>query len=476
MSTPAPIPFTDGLASGVEELAGASPAVINVIHDAGDTVRTRPGLSAWSSFPAVIPDASPVTGIWIFGAYVVYSTQDRKLWAITAPGLVIPLSDATLATHLDGTGRPQAVVTRTRIVIVGGGLPQKWEGVGLSARLGGNPPAGIGIAALTQRLVIADALNTGLLYWSDVGELGGGHEIWNSGDSGSIEAAASPDPILALGSTVNELYALGSKTLQVFIPDPNDVFVPGTTIEVGTLAGGSLVKWDAQLAFMDDRRRLVSSNGRSFQDISGAPLAQTLWRFGTVSDCWTFRARFDAVDLIGFVFPTEGRTCVYNASVQKWAEWRSLDDNGRWKPWVGQCHCYWAEQGIHLVGLADGSIALLDPMVFTEAGTTLKGVIRTGFGDHDTGNRKICERVQFTMRRGATTATTAPVAELRWRDDLGAFGQPLRVSLGLPGDLETQVAKWTLGVYNTRQWEITVSDNAQFVLTGVEELFTPLEA
>lgn len=475
MSTAAPIPFTDGQASGIEELAGASPAVINVIHDAGDSMRTRPGLSAWASFPAVIPDASPVIGIWIFGAYVVYCTADRKLWALVSPGLVIALSDATAATKLDGTGRPCAVVTRTRIVIIGGGVPQKWEGVGLSARLGGSPPSGVGIAALAQRLVIADSNNTGLIFWSDPGELGGGHEVW-SGDMASAEAEGSPDPIVAMGSTVNELYTLGTQTLQVFIPDPDAVFVPGTTIEIGSLSPGSLIKQDGAFCFMDDKRRIVNTDGRTFTDLGGVAMAQTLWRFSTVSDCWSFRARFDAVDLVGFVFPTEGRACVYNSAVQKWAEWRSIDSAGRWQPWAGQCHCVWPAQGIHLIGMADGSIMLLDPTVFTEAGQALKALVRTGFGDRGSGNRKVCERLQLSMRRGETAVTTAPQASVRWRDDLGAFGRAVPISLGAAGDTDAQVQKWTLGVYNARQWELSMSDPSQFVLTSAEELYTVLEA
>lgn len=465
------IPFHEGQASGIDELGGATPAVINVTHDAA-TLRTRPGLSVWDMFPSVVPNASPVVGAWAYGSYLVYVTEDRKLWALIAAGLVVPLSDSTLATKLDGTLRPQAVVTATRIVIIGGGVPQKWEGVGLSARLGGTPPAGVGITALTQRLVIATA--EGLLYWSQPGELGGGHEDWR-GDMESAEAEAKPDGLLSLASSTGEFLAVGSETAQIFFPDPQAVFVPGTTVEVGTCAASSLIKWDAQYVFLDDRRRVVSTDGRSIKDLSGPGMAKTFWRFATVADCWAFRARFDGVDLLGFVFPAEGRACVYNATVEKWAEWRSIDPEGRWQPWIGRCHCYWPGRALHLVGLADGSIAVLDPDAFTEHGQMLKAMMRTGFGDRSTGNKKVCERVQLTMRR-PSAAPVAPVAELRWRDDLGAFGQPLRFSMGAPGDYESQVQKWTLGVYGVRQWELMVSAPTEFVLTNAEEIFTPLEA
>lgn len=469
----ASIPFNEGQASGVDELVGATASVINGIHDPGDAVRTRPGLSTWDMFPEVIPNASPVIGAWVFGDYLVYCTEDRKLWALIAVGLVVALSDATAATQLAGTLRPQAVVTATRLVIIGGGEPQKWEGVGLSARLGGSPPAGVGIVAITQRLVIATV--EGLLFWSQPGELGGGHEDWR-GDMESAEAEAKPDGLLALGSTTGEILAFGPETTQVFVPDTEGVFIPGPTAEVGTLSGPSVIKWESKYVFLDDRRRIVSTDGRAINDVSGPGMAKTLWRFDTVDDCWAFRARFDGADLLAFVFPTEGRALVYNAIVQKWAEWRSIDSDGRWQPWIGRSHCYWPARALHLIGLESGKIEVLDPDAFTEDGQMLKAVLRTGFGDRQTANRKISERVTLTLRRGTTSATTAPVAELRWRDDLGAFGQPIRFSLGLPGDYESQVRKWTLGVYSVRQWELTVSDPVEFVLAGAEEIFTPLEA
>jgi hypothetical protein len=81
------------------------------------------------------------------------------------------------------------------------------------------------------------------------------------------------------------------------------------------------------------------------------------------------------------------------------------------------------------------------------------------------------------MRRGsAASATTAPVCTLRYRDNLGSFSQPLTFSLGVDGDVEAIVQKWTLGVYNTRQWELSMTDPNEFVLAGAEETFTPLEA
>ncbi|MES2155981.1 MAG: hypothetical protein V4510_12680, partial [bacterium] len=103
----ASISFSSGEAPGLEELGGAPPLVVNALPDATGTIRTRPGVSTWADFPAVVPDASPVIGMYPWGAnYLVYVTADRKLWAIGTQGSAVALSDATAATQLPGSGRP----------------------------------------------------------------------------------------------------------------------------------------------------------------------------------------------------------------------------------------------------------------------------------------------------------------------------------------------------------------------------------
>src|SRR5512144_891774 len=111
--------FRLGQSYGVEELAGAPSLAANVVFDAGKAVRRRPAIVAWDDFPTPAT-ASAVTHISIFGNYVVYTTEDRKLHAWLAPGLVQELSDATATTKLDGDQRTTSTSTATRWIVAGG--------------------------------------------------------------------------------------------------------------------------------------------------------------------------------------------------------------------------------------------------------------------------------------------------------------------------------------------------------------------
>jgi hypothetical protein len=132
---------------------------------------------------------------------------------------------------------------------------------------------------------------------------------------------------------------------------------------------------------------------------------------------------------------------------------------------VGQSYAYWAEKDLHLVGLSDGTIALLSLDATTELGETPVGVSQTGFDNAGTLVRKLCQRLQVQMKRGETLqgAATVPVVELAYRDDMGSFRPALQLSLGA-GDYQPTVEKWGLGMYKQRQWRLTYSGTAEFML------------
>jgi len=100
-----PLEFGLAQASGIEEMTGAPSLAANVLFDAGKAVRRRPAVVAWEDFPEPAT-SSAVTHISTFGNYIVYVTDDRKLHAWLAPGLVQELSSAAAATKLDGEKRP----------------------------------------------------------------------------------------------------------------------------------------------------------------------------------------------------------------------------------------------------------------------------------------------------------------------------------------------------------------------------------
>jgi hypothetical protein len=456
--------------SSLEELSGGAPIFLNMLSDAGNAVRMRPGLRPWADFDATpTSQASPIIGMFNWRTFLVFVCEDRTIWAWYGQGDVRPLSDSTdVTTLLDGSLRPVFAYDYQRVVITGGGAPQKWEGAGLSARLGGSPPVSTHIAYADQRLVVNLYDNTGVIQWSPPGV--GNHETWTTagvGSGGFAEAEAAPDPVLALAVNSNEVFVFGTQTVQVFTPDDLNGFVVATTLAIGNGARFSVIDTDSTYTWLDERHRFVQSSGRDFKVISSPGMAKAVAALATVTDCWSFRARIGSFDLLAWVFPTAGRLLVFDQVSQKWGEWKSWTGS-EYSGWIGNSYYFWADRNVHLVGLADGTIAEMTFDAYKDMTLNIKAISRTGFVDAGTGARKLCQRLQLQMKRGpANDNGVTPTAEVRYRNDLGAFGLPVEYPLG--DDYEPTINKYGLGMYRQRQYELAYENNNEFVLTGARE-------
>lgn len=462
------IPFGATQESGNEQLAGASPLAVNVLIDGKGAIRRRPGLATWDGFPTTIPEAESVDGIATFDDEVYWVNSSRRIYK-TDPttATATNLSTGGPTSFLAGTGRPVFAETQFRLVIAGGSAAEKVDsGATAAERLGGSPPNSTQIVALASRLVSDDLTSSstvGHMRFTRVGD--SGNETWDALDF--VTAEARPDPIVALRENSNELFVLGESTVQVFSPDPTTVLAPGRTVNRGCIAAASVVVFDEQLAWLDEFRRFVVSDGRSVNVISD-PIASTLKEIETVTDCWGFHARVDAYDVLVWVFPSDGRSFCWQIG-GGWSQWQGW--NGGHTVFPAKSHCFWSDQDVDLVGLSTGQIAKLDPDATTDLGDTIKAEIVTGFLSHGTDAHKSCDAARFTFKRGEAT-TTAPQVLLSWRDDTGAYCNPIRMDLGTTGDTIFTVEKRSLGTYRRRQWKLEFTDAADFVLAGAEEVFT----
>jgi hypothetical protein len=461
-----PIYFGPDQRSGDQQLAGAPPLAINVVVDGAGAVRRRPGISSWSGFPGQA-EIAPVIGMGAFEGALYFVTQTRRIYKIAAD-VGTSLSAGAL-TFLAGTERPVFAVTPFRMAIAGGGVPEKIELPGFADRLGGSPPPSRFIAALAQRLVSDDQTgsdSTGRVRFTYVGNAG--NEDWDPLNFTSAEAR--PDAIVAVRENANELFAFGETSLQVFSPDPTVIFAPGRALNRGCAAGHSVIAIDEQFAWLTNRREFVMSDGRSVQVISDQ-ISATLDSVPLVSDCYGFRWSADQFDVACWQMPTDGRT--FAAQIGGgWAQWHG------WTPGQGHTlfpitsHFYWEEQNLHLVGMADGTIAQLDSTTGTDLGATIKAEVVTGFLNRETDAWKSCDAVRLTFKRGQASGPTEPQVLLSWRDGQGAFSSPLRLGLGVAGDQMFTIERRSLGMYRARQWKLEFTDAVDFVLARVEETFS----
>lgn len=480
MSTEQPIPLFNGLASGLEELAGAQPQLVNFLIDAMGTARVRPGIEAWTDFPAA-PTTSPVIGIFPWRSYIIYATADRQLWAWIGPGAVVALSNpADTTTMLDGSLRPIWTYDATRVTVVAGGAPQQWQGIGLSSRLapGALMPDGSALAFThitynSQRFIGNNYNLSGIWQWSDPGP--GGHTSWPIVGNYWAEAEAAPDPAIALYANTNEVFVFGTQTCQTYTPDSVTVYAAGASVQVGCAAPYSVIDTDGTFAWLDDRHRFVQSDGRSFQPISTPLIANDIMQPGfVVDDCWGSRIHIGTWDLLVWIFPTMARGFAYDRTTKKWVgEFRSTNaTTGEWVGWQPNCYAYWPDQNMHLVGMPNGTIASLSFDATTDLGAPLVAVAETGFQNRGTFTRKLCQRARLQFRRGGTAQPgPAPVVELKYRDDLGAFKPVIQWSAGVAGDYQPVVERYNAGMYRQRQWQLSWTGGGPFVMTGATESF-----
>jgi hypothetical protein len=414
---------------------------------------------------------SPIIGMYQWRGFLVLVTADRKLWALAegAPTTAIALSDATAATQLAGTLRPVfAEDGLPRLIIAGGGAPLQWTGVGLCSVLvtSGTTPAATHVAYLGQRILANDLSNPTQWYWSNVGD--GAHQTWNAQDFDTADA--SPDNIVGVYSTIREAYVFGERSLQVYTTssDPLLPFDNAIVQAIGCSAPYSPVNADGSWMFLDDRRRIIVSDGRQFEDLS-ADLASVLRNMTTVNDCWSFREDIEHDTFYVFKFPTEGREFYYDTDKKAWLERDYYAATGPvLLPY--QAHAYWPAFAQHYLGSSTtGAVYRWDPDTHTDLGQPLVMDRVTGWLDHGTNARKRSVRVRAVLRRGTGTPTTEEVFEVRVADDGGSWGDWEQVPLGVSGD-NTQVADAFLGgVFRRRRYQFRYSGTVGTALLSVED-------
>lgn len=492
----APIAFVNQQSTGQEVLAGAPGVAQNVMVDQAGCIRRRPGITAALGLTSAVVDSSGISGLYCTVGGVVYAVGNtpphRQLYLVGA--IATPLaspadSDAALA----GSGRPTFAETQLLLAIAGGDNMHKIVLAGsVAGRLGGSPPFASHVAASSSRLLgnIASTsatvdLDKSVVRFSGIANGNtsyAGMEIWTEGlvpgAAGHFSSEANPDPVVAVYENTNEVFCFGTRSLQIFSPDPfvSDTGIPAgwspsVTRELGCSAPYSIIKVNQQFAWLDDLGRIVISDGRSESVISD-PIKRTLDQITTVTDCFGYRVTTGPLDAMVWTFPTDGRTFAFQKG-SGWAEWSGWSA-GNWAPLSVTAAAL--QIGTHdtLVGTSSGRIGRYSLDAQDDLGSPINLRVDSGFINRGTDQRKHCRQVYVALRRGATAASATSKALLSYRDNPGPFCPPLEIELGRLGDTEIIIQLTSLGVYRRRQWRFEYSGPEDLALVGMDEEFDVL--
>ena len=474
----AAVDFTGSLNTSADELGGSIPVSSNVLIDASGVITRRPGVSAWDAFPQSMIDGVPVIGMTVYRGNLVWVTEDRRIRSVNPQGMSLELSDATAATKLDGGLKPSFVSGRNMLVIAGGAQMQEWRGVGLSYRMptltpGQPPPPASHVSGIAQRLVVSAPSDSGQIWWSAPLEA---YEDWDFtfGAAGFIQAAAKPDPIVAMFDNTNEVLCFGADTIQVFDPSATTidsageqvVFTPTRTMNLGLIGRDAIVQVDDMFMMVDSNRRIVLTDARSYED-KGNEIVKTIREMAKANDAWGFRMRFGKHDCVVFMFPSSGKGYIYEIKAGRWSTWTAFDKTGPTNVKVTAA-CYWPDLGKVMVGLADGSICYLADSSGGDLGDDIKAEIVSGFTDRGSSQQKWCKSLMLTFRREPGTVQDGFV-RIYSRDNLGAFHFRNQINLG--EKLQNTVIFRSLGTYRQRQWKIEYTGKNPFSLVSAQEDF-----
>jgi len=420
-----------------------------------------------------------VIGITEFKGAVVYVTKDRRLWAISAPGLISPLSNGTATTKLDGNQPPVFAATKSTLLVAGGGLMQSWTGSGLSSRVSNGPRASH-VVANAQRAVANAFDASGQFSWTEPS--GTDHTSSTAWDALNFaEAEARPDAVYAIHENSDEVFLFGARTVQIFAPDANVGYAPQYTLNQGCVRYSiiNLLEKRAFAWLTEDREFVISSVRDDPTPISRPDITRTIKNLPHVDDCTGFYWKVDNYRLLVWRFPSAGVAFAYDIDAKRWFRLLGYDTTlGDYAAYPIVSSFFWPEQNVFLVGLSTGEIAKLDMDAVSVAGQPIIGRARLGFQGRGTEGPKQTLTLRVPLKRGLGSlgATNPPFIELRWADRPGAWSKPLQLSLGAAEQNRPELVKRIVSrPYVRRQWELTIGAGVGALVGPFEETFELLE-
>ena len=301
-------------------------------------------------------------------------------------------------------------------------------------------------------------------------------------DNVNYAAELTPDSINALFIQAERLNIVGQQHIENWwytgasSGDPFSLVGDGI-IDTGSINEYSIGKLGNLVCFLNNSRDVVLLDNYTPTVISGA-YAKFIHNLDIVSD-----VEADIINSIGgrkflILRFTSSQICLaYDFQSQVWTELKWFNSTtGQLENWRGRCYAYCINWGFHLVGDATtGKIYKMSTNYYDNAGEAMQTMIITGNYNHDTLQNKRSNSLTFYVRRGdgkTNNTDLEPKILVYVRDDFNNAWSttPIEVNLGSVGNRFILDPCYSLNsCYKARQYKIVFSDNANLVLTGIEE-------
>lgn len=337
----------------------------------------------------------------------------------------------------------------------------------------GDAPTDATHVTFLDQYILANDGGSGKVQFSDVNDL----TSWQA--LSFFSAESKPDDVVAIDEGFREIIALGNETVEFWVNDGQSPFarIPGSAQPFGTIAPHSLALVGSTWMWLDHKRRFATMQGRQVVNVS-SPYDRIIQRYSAVNNAIGYALSVDGMPLYALNFPTVGQTLVYNYVTQEWHKWGYWNSaTTAYDRFRGSCYTYVKAWNLHLVGdHSNGKIYKMDRNTFTDNGTPIRSLLRTGHINHGTYAEKRSDILRLHCKRGlGSTVLPEPHISLRRRVNSRAMWENERVrGLGAVGHHRPFIDWRRNGNYHTCQYEFVHMDNSDLVMMGAQEYVTAL--
>lgn len=289
----------------------------------------------------------------------------------------------------------------------------------------------------------------------------------------AIQAINKSDDVQSFGVANSAIFMVGKQTIEFWVPAgdlPFDV-LESATLQFGTIAPNSLVNAAGAWIWASDNNQIMMYNRGTVRVISDL-ISDQIRGLGSITDARSMYINFGIRKWYVMTLPTAKRTFVYDLGLDKWAEWGDWNQaTGVYDVFKGLSYAYAKSWNKHIVGdNKTGKLYFLDSNIFQDDGDDIRNLVRTGHISHGTLAEKSSNNVIMRFKRGAGGLSgDEPLLKFRYRDDNSTFSNWITISMGKIGQ-SIFIAKLTrMGIYRTRQYEISFLGDADFIMIDMQE-------
>lgn len=445
------------------ELTTFSPVVRNAFINEANFTIGRPGLEEFID----LGTNAPVDAVfWWEKQKIALAVSGGDVWKIT--DFNGTMTKLTTTDQLISGQQVSIDADATDAYLANGGQILSTDTTGPAAFLAdADAPTACTHLAFLDQYLLFNIANSGSWGFSEVGQ----PKVIRAVDI--FTAETKPDDLVGLHVGLGEIMLPGSDSVEFWRNDATSPFsrLEGTTLERGVSAPDSVKFVKNRWMFLDSNRFVVEVSQRVPEEVS-LPFDKVIQKFSRVDDAKAHVMTIEGLPLYVLTFPSEQRTLVYNFQKKDWSEWDFWDsEEATERRFRGNAYAFAKDWNFHLVGdFANGKIYKASSDVFQDDGQIIRRRRRTGNVTHGTYERKASHELRLRMKRGvANSAIADPQVMVRWRDHRGAWSNEHWRSLGKEGEHDMFVRFTQLGSYEARQYEITMTDPAAFILTEAKE-------